>query len=265
MAATLAAANVTSLDQIGVGNIMGDVNVKTDVDVNGDPTGTYSKLDTKTGQWVPADAKDIRTVTTGDGENQQQTIVSTGVTGQGLVNKTNGKAIGDGSGKIGYTASGDGGTEYKLKIDPTTGLPIFYTVGVSSNDLANLMTDLGPIGQIGLAIATGGLSIPVQIIANMAVQVLSGKDMDDVIEYINDNPKPLAVYFFGKQKHSDSYRLRDETSSGAYVTNECVSQAITHYTGFGGVGDSGSGRYGGFEGYKNFCNRKGGMIKAAQP
>ena len=35
--------------------------------------------------------------------------------------------------------------------------------------------------------------------------------------------------------------------------------------GFGGVGDSGSGRYGGFEGYKNFCNRKGGMIKAAQP
>lgn len=47
-------------------------------------------------------------------------------------------------------------------------------------------------------------------------------NMDDVVEFINDNPKPLAVYYFGSAKHADSNRLRDETSSGSYVTNECI-------------------------------------------
>jgi hypothetical protein len=182
MAANLNNAGIKNLAEIGMGDIKGDVSAKADVDENGNPTGTYSKLDTKTGQWVPADAKDIRTVTTGDGENQQQTIVSTGVTGTGLINKTTGQAIGDGSGTIGSTYTGKGATDYKLKIDEATGLPIFYTAGRSTNDVANLMEDLGPIGQIGLAIATGGLSIPQQIAANMAVQVLSGKDIGDVVK-----------------------------------------------------------------------------------
>jgi acyl-CoA reductase-like NAD-dependent aldehyde dehydrogenase len=53
--------------------------------------------------------------------------------------------------------------------------------------------------------------------------------MDEVIEFINDNPKPLAVYYYGQPKHADSYRLRDETSSGAYATNECITHAISHY------------------------------------
>ena len=139
-----------------MGDITGDVSAKADIDENGNPTGTYSKLDTKTGQYVPADAKDIRTVTTGDGENQQQTIVATGVTGQGLINKTNGKAIGDGSGTIGSTYTGKGATDYKLKIDEASGLPIFYTTGRSTNDVANLIEDLGPVGQIGLAVLTVG-------------------------------------------------------------------------------------------------------------
>jgi trimeric autotransporter adhesin len=182
MAANLNNAGVKNLTEIGMGDIKGDVSAKADVDENGNPTGTYSKLDTKTGQWVPADPKDIRTVTTGDGENQQQTIVATGVTGQGLINKTNGQAIGDGSGTIGSTYTGKGATDYKLKIDEATGLPIFYTAGRSTNDVANLMEDLGPIGQIGLAIATGGLSIPQQIAANMAVQLLSGKELKDVVK-----------------------------------------------------------------------------------
>lgn len=192
MAANLRNAGVTSLDQIGMGDIQGDVSVIEARDENGNPTGTYLKLDTETGQYVPADATDIRTITVGDGENQSQQLVTTGVVGTGIINKDTGQAIGDGSGDIGYTATGSGGTEYKLKIDPATGAPIFYTVGVSSNDLAQIMEGLGPIGNIGLAIATGGLSIPQQIAANMALQALSGKDMDDVI-------KNAVVSFAGSQ------------------------------------------------------------------
>ena len=172
MAANLAKYGVTSLDQIGMGDLTGDVRAIQNVDENGEPTGTYSKWDSKTGQFVLADANDIRTVYTGDGQDQQQSLVATGVTGTGIVNKVTGQAIGDGKGNFGASYTGDGGTEYKMKIDPSTGLPILYTVGVTSNDLAIMMNTLGPVGQIGLALATGGLSIPQQIAANMAVQAV---------------------------------------------------------------------------------------------
>ena len=195
MAANLRNAGVTSLDQIGMGDIKGDVNVKPEYDDNGNQTGAFSKWDVIKGDWTPmtaAEIANIRIADEGTGESASQKLVTTGVTGTGLINKDTGQAIGDGSGNIGYTATGDGGTEYKLKIDEKTGLPIFYTVGVSSNDLANLMEGLGPVGNIMLAVATGGLSIPEQIAANMALQALSGKDMDDVI-------KNAVVSFAGSQ------------------------------------------------------------------
>jgi hypothetical protein len=49
------------------------------------------------------------------------------------------------------------------------------------------------------------------------------------------------------------------------MSNDCLMQSVSHYQGFGGVGESGSGRYGGREGYQNFSNRKGILIKQAQP
>jgi hypothetical protein len=82
---------------------------------------------------------------------------------------------------FGGTFEGKGNTGYGVQFD-NQGNPIFYTQGASSNDLANLMADLGPVFQIGMAIATGGLSIPQQIAANMALQVLSGQDMGDAIK-----------------------------------------------------------------------------------
>lgn len=87
------------------------------------------------------------------------------------------------------------------------------------------------------------------------------KNFNQVVDYINQGEKPLAVYFYGNPYHADAIRLNDQTSSGAFATNECIVQSCSHYTGFGGVGESGSGRYGGWEGYCNFTNRKAGLLK----
>jgi len=117
-----------------------------------------------------------------------------------FVNKLTGQPINayyDKAGQIGSdiwggTFAGSGSTAYGAKFD-AQGNPIFYSqYGGSSNDLANLMADLGPLGQIGLAIATGGLSLPEQLAANFAVQVLSGKDIGDAI-------KNAAVSYAGAQ------------------------------------------------------------------
>ncbi len=59
--------------------------------------------------------------------------------------------------------------------------------------------------------------------------VITYKALDEVINYINEHPKPLAVYFCGKPYHADSKRLLDETSSGAYMTNEFLMSSVSHY------------------------------------
>jgi hypothetical protein len=82
----------------------------------------------------------------------------------------------------GGTFAGEGSTAYGVQFAPD-GSPIFYSkYGGSSNDLANLMESMGPVGQIALAVATGGLSIPQQIAAQMAMQVLSGGDLKDAVK-----------------------------------------------------------------------------------
>ena len=91
------------------------------------------------------------------------------------------------------------------------------------------------------------------------------RDISEVIKFINARDKPLAVYYFGKPNNINSHRLSRETSSGAYVTNEVITQINSHHTGFGGVGKSGTGRHGGFEGFKCFSNKKGILIKDAAP
>lgn len=95
--------------------------------------------------------------------------------------------------------------------------------------------------------------------------IFTFKGIDTAIEFINKRPKPLAVYFYGLAGTRDSVELMHKTSSGAYMTNDSLMQCISHYQGFGGVGESGSGRYGGYEGFKQFSNPKSMLIKSPVP
>ena len=112
------------------------------------------------------------------GETQKITTFGNKVTGQEVPN-TYGER--QGGNFFGGTFTGEGNTGYGAYID-ASGVPHFYTQGASSNDLANLMQELGPVGNIALAIATGGLTIPQQIAANFALQVMSGKDIGDALK-----------------------------------------------------------------------------------
>jgi aldehyde dehydrogenase (NAD+) len=81
--------------------------------------------------------------------------------------------------------------------------------------------------------------------------VISFTKIDECIDLINSKDKPLAVYYFGKcYSNPNRDRLMDETSSGQFVVNEVMMQMVNHEFGFGGVGASGYGRYGGYEGFK---------------
>lgn len=102
-------------------------------------------------------------------------------TGQ-LINRGSGRWEGQGGDNLfSGTGAGKGNTGFRVNF-ADDGTPIFYTTQGSSNDLAAIMKDLGPIGQIGLAVATAGLSLPAQIATNMAIQIAAGQNPKDAIK-----------------------------------------------------------------------------------
>jgi len=52
--------------------------------------------------------------------------------------------------------------------------------------------------------------------------ILVYKNIEDVCKMINSKPKPLAVYFYGNANSKDGVVLFNKTSSGAFMTNECL-------------------------------------------
>jgi len=90
------------------------------------------------------------------------------------------------------------------------------------------------------------------------VPVIPFDSIDWVIKYINKNPKPLAVYVFGKKIVDQVIK---QTSSGAVVVNDVCMQAACKDLPFGGVGGSGFGRYHGKATFDTFSNPKGVLEK----
>lgn len=77
------------------------------------------------------------------------------------------------------------------------------------------------------------------------------KTQDEVIEYVNAHPRPLAFYVFSKLPATQRFYL-DHTISGGVGINEAVVQAGIHDLPFGGSGNSGMGHYHGYEGFLTF-------------
>ena len=81
------------------------------------------------------------------------------------------------------------------------------------------------------------------------------KSFNETIEFINKNPKALAIYYFGDDKKEIDTVLNN-TSSGQAVINDVLFQFSMHDLPFGGVGPSGMGSYHGYDGFKNFSHKR---------
>ena len=81
--------------------------------------------------------------------------------------------------------------------------------------------------------------------------VFTYKNIQEAIDFIHRIDKPLAVYYFGRNSSSNPNmrRLKEETSSGAFLVNDIAIHFLNADTPFGGVGGSGYGRCHGKEGF----------------
>jgi aldehyde dehydrogenase (NAD+) len=86
-------------------------------------------------------------------------------------------------------------------------------------------------------------------------------DLQEAIDFINDRPKPLAIYVFSNDKKVQDYVLK-HTSSGAVIMNDVLLHYVCHDLPFGGVGESGFGAYHGYSSFKTFSHEKSVLNKA---
>ena len=83
----------------------------------------------------------------------------------------------------------------------------------------------------------------------------SGKSFKDkVIEFITIREKPLAFYYFGKE--SDGWDIIGKTSSGGGCINDVIMHIANENAPFGGVGNSGMGRYHDKESFNAFSHTR---------
>jgi acyl-CoA reductase-like NAD-dependent aldehyde dehydrogenase len=85
--------------------------------------------------------------------------------------------------------------------------------------------------------------------------IVTYQKLDEAIDYVNDHPRPLALYYFGHDKASID-RVLSETVSGGVSVNETLIHLGQDDLPFGGVGPSGMGHYHGREGFEAFTKMK---------
>lgn len=87
--------------------------------------------------------------------------------------------------------------------------------------------------------------------------ILSYVNFSEVInKHILTKGKPLCIYYFGSGSSQNYKDILENTSSGNVTLNDILFQTLSIEVGFGGVGESGCGRYGGYEGFRNWSNPK---------
>jgi coniferyl-aldehyde dehydrogenase len=84
--------------------------------------------------------------------------------------------------------------------------------------------------------------------------------LEQAIEYVNAGERPLALYVFAEDEAVADEVLRRTTSGGACVNCAAVHGALPSLP-FGGIGQSGSGRHHGIEGFREFSNLRGVFIR----
>lgn len=85
--------------------------------------------------------------------------------------------------------------------------------------------------------------------------IVSYEQHDDALAYVAARPRPLALYWFGKDKARRAQVLRESISGGVTI-NDAIWHFAQEDQPFGGVGPSGIGAYHGEAGFLAFSKEK---------
>lgn len=86
-------------------------------------------------------------------------------------------------------------------------------------------------------------------------------NLDQALKFIHARSKPLVLYLFTRSA-SVRERVLSQTSSGGVCVNDLLAQMAVSDFAFGGVGESGFGRYHGDETFRTFSHAKSVLHKS---
>ncbi len=86
--------------------------------------------------------------------------------------------------------------------------------------------------------------------------VLEVDSLEEAIATVRSRPKPLGLYVFAEDRDVAACLL-DATESGDAAVNDCTIQPLIRELPFGGVGESGMGKYHGEWGFRAYTNARG--------
>ncbi len=101
---------------------------------------------------------------------------------------------------------------------------------------------------------SSGDSLMQQEIFGPILPIITFTNLTEAISFINSGEKPLALYYFGKNKQAEE--VIRKTSSGGVCINDTLMHIANHHLPFGGVGNSGFGSYHGKVSFLAFSNQR---------
>lgn len=86
--------------------------------------------------------------------------------------------------------------------------------------------------------------------------VVPFKTREEVLDHISPRRNPLALYIYSTNDDNIDYFLNNTSSGSAVVNNNCIQSGTNPRLPFGGIGSSGMGRIGGYEGFRSMSNER---------
>lgn len=103
-------------------------------------------------------------------------------------------------------------------------------------------------------------SIMTEEIFGPLLPVIPYRTLEEAIAFVNEKPKPLALYLFSEDA-TQQQQVLNRTSSGGVCLNDTVMQVAIDTLPFGGVGPSGMGSYHGKASFDTFTHQKSVLKK----
>ena len=85
--------------------------------------------------------------------------------------------------------------------------------------------------------------------------IMTYENIDDVVAYIEERDKPLALYIYSNNPNNID-KVLNKTSSGGVTVNGVFSHYLENQLPFGGVNGSGMGSYHGVFGFRTFSHQR---------
>ncbi|MCJ8161020.1 coniferyl aldehyde dehydrogenase [Acinetobacter zhairhuonensis] len=129
---------------------------------------------------------------------------------------------------------------------------------IEINPLYEQLSEVRKIAPTLIAGVTPDMQIMQNEIFGPLLPIMEYEQIDDVIDFINSRPRPLALYYFDFDQARAEY-VAQRTHSGHFGQNTVLTHVAQDDLPFGGVGASGMGKYHGPEGFFSLSHERSMM------